>query len=170
MTKAALLVLWVSFLMISSLWAAPAISLQVSQSKKTAKEKNSWGDTDRTQTQALNIAVRNLSPKTEEFTVQWLFIAKSQQNGKLWTYSYNSSNLALKSGQATNFVATSEELVAKSYDVYFGSHSKPYAFAVVAFQETNIFKCVASTQPVQAKCSKWDGFAEMLDSEPPEDK
>lgn len=170
MNKSIIVASIMACMMINFLEAAPAITLQASLEKKVTKEKNSYGDTDAVQSQKLNISVRSLSTKPVEFTVQWLFIAKSAQNGKLWTYSYDGVTLNLKNGQGTNFVATADKLVAKSYDMYFGTHSKTYSYAVVAFEGTNVIKCVSNIQAIQAKCSKWSGFEEMLNAQPPEDK
>ena len=153
---------------VNNLLAAPPISLQVTQSKTSTKVKNRWGDNDNVQAQQLRVNLRNLSRDPEEITLQWLFIARSQQDKKLWTYSYDGLTVLLNSGQSTNVIATSEKLVAKSYDMYFGAHSSPAGYVVVAFRGKDIFKCVASTQPLQVKCSKWEGFEEMLNATPPE--
>jgi len=147
--------------------AAPAIFLEARHSKKSIKQRNQWGDNDQVQTQSLDINVRNMNKYREDFTIQWLFIAQCQQNKYLWTYSYDGGRISLNGGQSTNITATSENLVAKSYDIYFGSNSKPYGYAVVVFQGTNIIKCVANAKPIQTACSKWTGFEELLNSEPP---
>lgn len=159
----------VYFSVVAFTMAAPAISLQANQSKKSTRVTNRWGDTDRVQSQEIDISLRNMSSKPEEITVQWLFIARNEQVKKLWTYSYDAAKLVLNGGQSTNFIASSDTLVAKSYDMYFGSHSKPFAYVVVAFQGETILKCVANSQALQTKCSKWAGFEEMLNSKLPEE-
>ncbi len=149
--------------------ANPAIFLQASIAKKAEKAKDRFGDTDRIQHQTIDIVVRNLRTQPEEVTVKWLFVAKSEQNRKLWTYSQGDEAITLNGGQGTNITATSEKLVAKSYDIYFGTNSKPNAYVVVVLQGEDIIKCVASSQPLQVKCSTKEGFEEMQNSKPPEE-
>ncbi len=150
--------------------AAPVIDLKATAAKKTTtRTKNDWGDTDESRSLAINISIRSLRREPETVTVQWLFVAKSEKDKSLWTYSYDGDTITLDGGKAENITATSEKLVAKSYETYFGVHSKPAGWVVVVFQDETIIKCVASTKALQSQCSKWAGFKELLDSRPPED-
>jgi len=109
-----------------------------------------WGSElrDYNRVVVIEIEVRNMQTYGDQFEVEWYFVGKALQSGKLWLFDKGKRSLRLAAGQSLKGQTASKPLAAAQRDTVWYGHqavgSKIEGYVVLVRGRVGILACESS--------------------------